>query len=175
MAHSRKEILIQEAGLESVDSKELLAQKGLDATREKSANMPLLPNETLHGFFRRTPNGHQAAAMELKKREKVLGTAEDTSSDDGEMGDHVSTSNLPYTRVTQLKILGVTFHRKMGFTTHIGNAIDIIGVRQSSPGVMGGSTWGSESNILRVTHKVLLESVVGYGFVAMGSGAYEKD
>ena len=63
----------------------------------------------------------------------------------------------------------------MGFTTHIGNAIDGIWVQQNVLRMMGGGTWGSESNILRVTHKALLESVVSYGFVAVGSGAYEKD
>ena len=63
----------------------------------------------------------------------------------------------------------------MGFTAHIDNAIDRIRVRQNILKMMGGSTWGSESNILRVPRKALLGSVVSHGFVAVGSGAYYKD
>ena len=87
MAHSRREILTREAGFEGIDPRKVLARKGLETTREKSANMLLSPNETLQGFFRRTPNGHQAAAMYLKTREKVFRTADDASSAEEEADD----------------------------------------------------------------------------------------
>ena len=61
MAHSRGEILITEACKAEVGSKEVLTTKGLSTTHDKSANMLLSPND------KRTPNSHQAAAMELKK------------------------------------------------------------------------------------------------------------
>ena len=40
---------------------------------------------------------------------------------------------------------------------------------------VSGRTWGAETNILRETHKVFIESVISYGLVTTGSGAYETE
>ena len=48
-------------------------------------------------------------------------------------------------------------------------------MRQNVLKRIGGSTWGAETNILRTTHKALIESIACYGLTAVGAGAYEAD
>ena len=77
--------------------------------------------------------------------------------------------------VDEIKILGLTFDRNLGFASHIANTIAKTRVRQNILRRLGGCTCGAETNILRVTHKAIIESVVVYGIVAVGSGAYESE
>ena len=96
MAHSRREALLTEARAESVASREVLAERGLDATREKSADMFLSPDGTINGFFRRAPNGHQAASMDLKKKEKAIGAVGYNSSEEEGTDPSMSGNSMSY-------------------------------------------------------------------------------
>ena len=171
MAHSRYEVLIAEAYAKRPAFEKAAAEKGLGTTREKSASMLPSPNETISGLYRRTPNGDQATAMDLKDRDAKISTITHPSSDDEKedsalpavyhcdsdqsTGDHYRPRN-------GIHIAHSEHYRKDPRKANILKR-------------MGGSTWGAETGILRVTHKALIESAITYGFVAIDSCAHEKD
>ena len=82
---------------------------------------------------------------------------------------------LPYPTAQQIKIPGVVFGEKFGFGPHLESLIDRVRIRQNALKKLGGSTWGAETNKMRVTHKAQIESVISCGLVAVGSGAWESD
>ena len=113
--------------------------------------------------------------MEKKKREKARVNLLETTSEEEEEEENEKRGTLPYPKVDKIKILGLTFDRNIGFTSNIANTIAKTRMRQNILKRLGGCTWGAETNLLRVTHKAIIEGVVGYGIVAMGSGAYESE
>ena len=109
MAHT-----IREAWGESVNFKGTLAEKGLNTTQDKSANVLRPPGETVGGFYGRVPNGHRAAAMG-SKRGGLPSCEMGASSSEGGEGN---LTTIPFAQVSQLKILGVVLDQRFGFTAH---------------------------------------------------------
>ena len=175
IAHTRRERPTQETWKESRVCKKALGKKGLAPTQEESANFLLSPREAIGGFFRRRPNAHRASEMELKKKDLdlqvVVGSSGDEEGDDAE----IEKKKLLYLRVARMETGGVIFDQTFGFLEHIASIIARSRVRQHILERIGGRTWGEETNILSTTHKAPIESVIEYGFIAVGSGAYEYD
>ena len=67
------------------------------------------------------------------------------------------------------------WNEAFGFTKHISNLVARARVRQNVLKRMSGCSWRAETNILRATHRALIESIISRGLPAVGSGAYELD
>ena len=174
MSHPRRGRLQREAWCESGDFAEALKERGLGNTREGSPNFLASPGEAEGSFFRRAPNAQRASTMEKQKREAAKSSLLEMPSEEEEEGSG-KRSSLPYPKENEIKILGLTFDRNPGFSTHIANIIAKTSVRQNVFRRVGGCTWGAEATIMRETHKALMESVVSYGLVATGPGAYGSE
>ena len=84
-------------------------------------------------------------------------------------------ADLPFKWQEEMEILGVTFDERLCFRAHIQRLLGRAKVRHSVMSKLARSSWGLETGVLRVTHEALLTSLIRYGMVATGSGAYESD
>ena len=151
----------------------------LKLSAPKSYNFVISPGLVLHGAFRRVPNSHTLTNMgrPLLDQQNMSGLEDLSTNELLEKGIFPPElrPQLPFEWRDKIRVLGVLLDPLLTYTDHIQSLIRRARVRHSVMTSLSRSNWGLETGILRATHNALLVSLTRYGFVTVGSGAYESD
>ena len=83
-------------------------------------------------------------------------------------------TGLPYQVSDEIKILGVLIDRNFRFEEHIAGIRDRAKMRMVISSRLAGCTWGAEVGLLMHTGDAPVTSLLRYGLLVVGSGAYKQ-
>ena len=81
---------------------------------------------------------------------------------------------LPYSKVSRMKVLGVIFDKERNFAEHFDRVLEKAKTRMSIIGKTEGYKWGLESRMIKIVGQALITSLLRYGYAIVGSGLWDK-
>ena len=134
------------------------------------------PGNLVPGLFRRAGEASRSARSGLSRREGQLATlnrqASGVTRERIDVCPEALKTSLPYAWAGTDKIVGMRFDVRWGFGKQADGILRRAGLRQGIMAILSRCTWVLEAGSLRFTHSALLTSLITYGFVVMGAGAY---
>ena len=178
IAHKSPCILEKLSHISARAYKESLEDLGLSTTVPKSANLVIEATEELGPLFKRAPDDETplsnvnvilpSQGVTVAAQDSTQGRRQQTA-----LEPILPSTALPYTKVPQIKILGVIFDERFSFEEHYNRLLERAQVRMGVITRLCGYKWGLETRMLRLTGQSLVISLLKYGYTVTGSGLTE--
>ena len=179
LAHPKVPVLREAADSETESLTRGLHSLDLNSAEEKSLGMVIAPKYTVgQSFFRRGPDALRASAKQARSTDddlehlRELSWREDAPTPQWRLDPLYE--GWPFPVVAKMRVLGVVLDCRMCFEGQVASILDRAKIRMGVVAKLSGCEWGAETGVLRMTGEALAVSLIRYGLVVMGSGAYEQ-
>ena len=142
ITHPELEVVEELAILESEGVPRDLAVLGLGSEITESKNLIIMADETAGGAFRREPKAHRKSVLQEEKRDDIMAQMNEQKDKPGTQECGVvdqARCRLPYPEVDEMKVLGVSLDRRLGYNKHIDNILDKAKIRLAEMSGLTGS------------------------------------
>ena len=179
LSHSDPAVLVEAAIKEDKIDKEALGSLYLATAESKSKSIVFSPFNFSGGIFRRRVEERAKEVFDSHENlARIRAMREQVPINGGGEWSGVELerifARLPYGVSGSLKLLGMHFDVGLDFRTQLSELLGKAGVRFGLLARVSGSSWGLETNTLRLTCDALIVSLIRYGLVVTGAGLFER-